>query len=82
MAAELSVFWQAPQYVLFGLSEVFASITGLEFAYEQTPRSLRSVATAVFLSWQALGDVNGQAWWDASGAARTDLEDSGAIYGL
>jgi pimeloyl-ACP methyl ester carboxylesterase len=39
------------------------------------------LATA-FLSWQALDDADGQAWWDASGSARTALEDSGAISGL
>jgi POT family proton-dependent oligopeptide transporter len=33
--------WQLPQYVLLALGEVLVSVTGLELAYAQAPRSMR-----------------------------------------
>lgn len=44
---DLSVWWQAPQYLLVGLSEVFTSIGQLEFFYDQAPDVMRSCSMAL-----------------------------------
>uniref|UniRef100_A0A7R9VQN8 Uncharacterized protein n=1 Tax=Chlamydomonas euryale TaxID=1486919 RepID=A0A7R9VQN8_9CHLO len=51
----LSIFWQAPQYVLIGLSEVFTSIAQIEFFYDQAPDVMRSCSMALGLLSSALG---------------------------
>ncbi|WP_437561897.1 POT family MFS transporter [Sorangium sp. So ce542] len=38
----LSVLWQAGPYLLITLAEVLVSTTGLEFAYSQAPREMKS----------------------------------------
>jgi dipeptide/tripeptide permease len=51
----VNVLTQVPSYFLLALSEVFASVTGLEFAYTKAPESMRSVVMALFLSTSAFG---------------------------
>ncbi|RMZ54186.1 hypothetical protein APUTEX25_005342, partial [Auxenochlorella protothecoides] len=51
----LSVWWQAPQYLLVGLSEVFTSIGQLEFFYDQAPDVMRSCSMALQLLSVCIG---------------------------
>jgi solute carrier family 15 (peptide/histidine transporter), member 3/4 len=53
--SSLSVFWQAPQFFLIGLSLCLAGITALEFFYTQAPLAMRSVTQALNLLTNALG---------------------------
>jgi len=39
----LSVLWQIVPYVVLTVSEILVSVTGLEFAYTQAPRTMKSV---------------------------------------
>ncbi|XP_031564279.1 solute carrier family 15 member 4-like [Actinia tenebrosa] len=55
-ASNMTVFYQVPQFVLIGTSEVFTSITGLEFAYSQAPRCLQGLVMGIFLVTSGLGN--------------------------
>ncbi|ORY92083.1 MFS peptide transporter, partial [Syncephalastrum racemosum] len=46
-----------PAYVLIGISEVFASITGLEYAYKKAPVMMKSLVMALFLLTNCFGAV-------------------------
>ena len=37
----MSIMWQVPQLLLVSFAEVLVAVTGLEFAYSQSPRELR-----------------------------------------
>lgn len=53
--SNMSILWQIPLFVLIGISEIFASITSLEFFYSQAPSNCRSVSQAANLFTSALG---------------------------
>lgn len=53
----VSVFWQIPQFALLSVGEIMVSITGLEFAYKQAPKSMKSVIMACFLLTTAIGNA-------------------------
>lgn len=55
-ASNLNVFWQIPQFMLIGISEVLTVITGLEFAYSQAPRCLKGLVMGMFLVTGCLGN--------------------------
>ncbi|CAH6722686.1 peptide transporter Ptr2p [[Candida] jaroonii] len=50
---------QAPAYVLIGLSEIFANITGLEYAYTKAPISMKAFVTSLYLLTTAFGSAIG-----------------------
>jgi len=55
--SDLSVLWQIPQYVLVGVSEIFASIVSLEFFSGQAPQSMKSVVYSINLMMMGIGMV-------------------------
>ncbi|XP_050236098.1 protein NRT1/ PTR FAMILY 7.2-like [Mercurialis annua] len=54
--SSLSIFWQVPQYVLIGASEVFMYVGQLEFFYSQTPDGLKSFGSALCMTSISLGN--------------------------
>ena len=59
--SNITILYQVPQYALIGLSEVFASVTGLELAFTEAPKSLQGVIMGVFLLTTGLGFFIGAA---------------------
>ncbi|XP_074275325.1 protein NRT1/ PTR FAMILY 8.3-like [Silene latifolia] len=51
----LSILWQVPQYVILGISDVFTYVGRLQFLYDQSPDSMRSLCTAFGLLIIAFG---------------------------
>lgn len=52
----INVWWMAPAYVLVAVSELLASVTALEHAYNSAPPGMRSLVTALY---QCSGSVTG-----------------------
>jgi len=53
----VNVLWQLVPYLIITLAEVMVSITGLEFAYTQAPRRMKSTIMGFWLMTVALGNV-------------------------
>lgn len=51
----MSAWWLAPQYVLFGVADVFTVIGLQEYFYDQVPADLKSVGLALYLSVLGVG---------------------------
>lgn len=54
---QLSVVWQIIPFIILTASEVMVSITGLEFAYTQAPRSMKSMITSLWLLTISAGNL-------------------------
>lgn len=52
-AAQMSLFWLAPQFFLLGVSDVTSFPGLLEFFNSEAPRGMKSIATALF--WCEIG---------------------------
>ncbi|XP_076906915.1 protein NRT1/ PTR FAMILY 4.3-like [Bidens hawaiensis] len=44
---ELSIFWIAPQFLIFGISEMFTAVGLIEFFYKQNLKGMQSLLTAM-----------------------------------
>jgi len=53
----LNILWQVFPYILITAAEILISITALEFAYSQSPKSSKSLVMAVYLGCIALGNA-------------------------
>ncbi|KAH7395394.1 POT family-domain-containing protein [Phaeosphaeria sp. MPI-PUGE-AT-0046c] len=60
--APVNVWTQAVPYVLVGFSEIFTSITGLEFAFTKAPKNMRSLVTSYWHFMSAFSNALGQAF--------------------
>ncbi|KAK9270608.1 hypothetical protein L1049_026190 [Liquidambar formosana] len=52
----MSVWWLVPQYVLFGVANVFTMVGLQEFFYDQVPNEFRSVGLSLYLSIFGVGN--------------------------
>ncbi|KAF2838769.1 putative MFS peptide transporter [Patellaria atrata CBS 101060] len=59
--APINVWVQTLPYVLIGFSEIFTSITGLEYAFTKAPTNMRSLVTGVWHFQSAISSALGQA---------------------
>ncbi|KAJ9143718.1 Peptide transporter PTR2-A [Pleurostoma richardsiae] len=58
----INVWAQTGSYVLIALSEIFASITSLEYAFSKAPKNMRSMIQAVALFTTAISSAIGEAF--------------------
>jgi len=56
VAVPLSIFWQIPQNFFLGAAEVFTFVGQLEFLYDQTPNSMKTLGTTLPLLSFSLGN--------------------------
>jgi len=59
---DLSVWIQTPAYVIIALSEIFANITSLEYAFTKAPKNMRSFVTGLYWFTNAFSSAIGQAF--------------------
>ncbi|WOG99205.1 hypothetical protein DCAR_0518553 [Daucus carota subsp. sativus] len=57
----MSAYWLVPQHVLGGLAEAFNSIAQTEFYYSEFPKSMSSIASAMFGLGMAFANLLGSA---------------------
>lgn len=55
----MSAMWLVPQMVLLGLAEAFNAVGQIEFYYSQLPKSMASIAMAIFTLGMALSSLLG-----------------------
>lgn len=53
----MSIWWLVPQYVLFGIADVFTMVGLQEFFYDQVPSELRSIGLSLYLSIFGVGSL-------------------------
>ncbi|GAA5798404.1 hypothetical protein HPULCUR_003806 [Helicostylum pulchrum] len=55
----ISAGYQIPSYIFTAFSEIFAAITGLEYAYKKAPESMKSIVMALFLFTNCVASILG-----------------------
>jgi len=58
----IHIAYQTPAYILVGISEIFACVTGLEYSYTKSPASMKSFVQSMFLLTFAFGAALGDAF--------------------
>ncbi|KAF9044140.1 peptide transporter PTR2A [Panaeolus papilionaceus] len=58
----LNVWIQSGSYILIAISEILASITGLEYAFTKAPKNMRSLVMSIFLFMSAIASALGEAF--------------------
>jgi len=56
----LNVWIQTGAYILIAISEILASITGLEYAFTKAPKNMRSLVMSIFLFMSAISSAIGE----------------------
>jgi POT family proton-dependent oligopeptide transporter len=56
-AGKVNILWQSVPYVIITVSEVLVSITGLEFAYSQAPKRMKSTIMGFWYLTVAFGNM-------------------------
>ena len=62
LTSDLNVWIQSGSYILIAISEILASITGLEYAFTKAPKNMRSLVMSVFLFASAVASALGEAF--------------------
>jgi POT family proton-dependent oligopeptide transporter len=55
--AQLNIAWQILPYIVLTVAEILVSTTGLEFAYTQAPREMKSVVQSLWLVNTTLANI-------------------------
>ncbi|XP_062508117.1 solute carrier family 15 member 3-like [Corticium candelabrum] len=61
LISPLSVLYQIPQYVLFGMAEAFALLAAWEFVLSRSPQEFRSLSFSVLIMMLGIGTYLGSA---------------------
>ncbi|KXN68446.1 hypothetical protein CONCODRAFT_22071, partial [Conidiobolus coronatus NRRL 28638] len=56
---DFTIWWQILVYFILAVSEIFASATGLEFAFKYASEELKSFVLALFLFTNCIGSLFG-----------------------
>ncbi len=58
---DIHIAVQTPAYIFIGVSEIFISVTGLEYAYTKAPPSMKSFVQSIYLFTNAFGSAIAEA---------------------
>ncbi|KAJ2954454.1 hypothetical protein O0L34_g2730 [Tuta absoluta] len=54
---ELNLLWIVPQYILISIAEIMFAVSGLEFAFTQAPKSMKTITIAAWYVSVAIGNL-------------------------
>ncbi|MDB5281641.1 MAG: transporter [Bacteroidota bacterium] len=54
---KLNIAWQILAYIILTVSEILVSITGLEYAFSQAPKSMKSTIMSIFFLTVFIGNI-------------------------
>ncbi|KAJ7760878.1 peptide transporter PTR2A [Mycena maculata] len=60
LVSPINVWIQTPAYVLLAFSEILATITGLDYAFTQAPKNMRSLVMSLFMFTVAVSALIGE----------------------